>query len=570
MRSIRGTISVVALLLSAQVGAAPSVTLDAPATGVRYVAPASIELAASPTVDVGRTVERVEFLADGEVIGTAIAAPYTFTWIGVPKGNYNLRARVIDNRGRRDASPVTTVRVRNNTAPKVRLSVPEHRYIAPGSVPLSATVTDRDDPIAKVEFFSGDTLLATSTAEPYAFDWTGVTAGDYGVTARATDALGAVGISNIFRVRVRDNAAPHVRILAPGNNASFPVPASIQISIRANDRDDNLTNLELFANGASLAVFTGPAPYEFNWTDVTPGTYALTARATDNLGLSTTSRTVTVTVTGQPAPTELKVYFIHVDHLNTPRLIADDLQRTVWRWDQAEPFGNNAPDENPSGLGMFEFPDRLPGQSFDKETNLHYNYFRDYDPATGTYKQSDPIGLRGGLNTYAYGNSTPLVSGDPDGLEVRLMCRVLAGSLGRFSANVYGQPQKHCFVYVSCPEENWSYVLSLFMDPVLVTGSPTKGTPLKPQQGDDPNSESVVNNLLIKPRIKCTPCQFERSILDRFDALPSTLPYALTSMNSNSFARSLVTSSFFGTAVPANSITNAPAFNAPSAPSLNR
>jgi RHS repeat-associated protein len=74
----------------------------------------------------------------------------------------------------------------------------------------------------------------------------------------------------------------------------------------------------------------------------------------------------------------------------------------VWLWHQAEPFGNTVPDENPSGLGTFDIPLRLPGQYFDKETNLHYNYFRDYDPSIGIYKQSDPIGIDGGLNIYAY------------------------------------------------------------------------------------------------------------------------------------------------------------------------
>jgi RHS repeat-associated protein len=79
---------------------------------------------------------------------------------------------------------------------------------------------------------------------------------------------------------------------------------------------------------------------------------------------------------------------------------------TVWRWDQQEPFGVNVPDENPGGLGAFELPLRLPGQYFDKETNLHYNYFRGYDPAIGRYSESDPIGLRGGLNTYVYVGAT--------------------------------------------------------------------------------------------------------------------------------------------------------------------
>ena len=87
----------------------------------------------------------------------------------------------------------------------------------------------------------------------------------------------------------------------------------------------------------------------------------------------------------------------------------------MWRWDQQEPFGNNVPDENPSGLGVFELPLRLPGQYFDKETNLHYNYFRDYDSGIGRYVQSDPIGIYGGLNTYAYVNGKPLTYADPDG-----------------------------------------------------------------------------------------------------------------------------------------------------------
>src|SRR5688572_25682184 len=65
----------------------------------------------------------------------------------------------------------------------------------------------------------------------------------------------------------------------------------------------------------------------------------------------------------RPAPPSIAqtLYFVHVDHLNTPRLVADAAGTTVWRWDQQEPFGVNVPDENPSGLGAFDLPLRLPG-----------------------------------------------------------------------------------------------------------------------------------------------------------------------------------------------------------------
>jgi RHS repeat-associated protein len=79
------------------------------------------------------------------------------------------------------------------------------------------------------------------------------------------------------------------------------------------------------------------------------------------------------------------------------------------------------PDENPSGLGAFEFPLRFPGQYADKETNLYYNYFRDYDSASGRYVESDPIGLDGGINTYAYVGSAPLKLVDPRGLDATVV-----------------------------------------------------------------------------------------------------------------------------------------------------
>ncbi len=86
------------------------------------------------------------------------------------------------------------------------------------------------------------------------------------------------------------------------------------------------------------------------------------------------------------------IFPIYSDHLDTPRLITNQANQKVWEW-KTDTFGAGPANENPSGLGVFSFNLRFPGQYYDAETGLHYNYFRDYDPTIGRYVESDPIGL---------------------------------------------------------------------------------------------------------------------------------------------------------------------------------
>ena len=113
----------------------------------------------------------------------------------------------------------------------------------------------------------------------------------------------------------------------------------------------------------------------------------------------------------------VQVFFVHTDHLNTPRKItrpADNV--VVWQWN-SDPFGVTSANEDPDGDSVtFAYNLRFPGQYYDSETGLHYNYFRDYDPAVGRYVQSDPIGLAGGPSTYAYAGSSPAMWVDSKGL----------------------------------------------------------------------------------------------------------------------------------------------------------
>lgn len=108
--------------------------------------------------------------------------------------------------------------------------------------------------------------------------------------------------------------------------------------------------------------------------------------------------------------------------------MTDPNQTILWRWD-SDPFGTTAANEDPDGDGRaLTLNVRFAGQYFDSETGLHYNYFRYYDPATGRYISSDPIGLAGGLNTYGYVNANPILYFDRFGRESPIDWELPGGS----------------------------------------------------------------------------------------------------------------------------------------------
>jgi len=111
-------------------------------------------------------------------------------------------------------------------------------------------------------------------------------------------------------------------------------------------------------------------------------------------------------------------YSITPDWLGSPHIIANTSSTFAWTWDHLA-WGDNAPNQNPGGLGTFVYDWRFPGQVNDAESGLFYNRARDYSSALGRYVESDPIGLAGrDFSTYGYARSNPLARSDKTGLQV--------------------------------------------------------------------------------------------------------------------------------------------------------
>lgn len=114
----------------------------------------------------------------------------------------------------------------------------------------------------------------------------------------------------------------------------------------------------------------------------------------------------------QAAPDKCRMYFVFSNHLGAPTLIEDEKGEPVWAA-RIEAYGNAI-----VAIGQnFHMPLRFPGHYFDAETGLHYNRFRYYSPELGRYLQSDPEGISGGLNLYAYAEGNPLRWVDVRGLK---------------------------------------------------------------------------------------------------------------------------------------------------------
>ena len=220
----------------------------------------------------------------------------------------------------------------SNIPPSVAIVSPTNGAVfhTPVNIPLLARIADPDGVVTNVEFFAGSNDLGRGlpvVLDPpgvngvvglvYFLNWLNVPTNSYSLTAVALDNGGASTTSGPIKITVLPgppptNLPPVVQLASPTNGATFFAPGNIHLIALANDSDGYVATVEFLAGTNSLGIRTNNPmsaspinPFMLTWSNVAPGSYVLTAKATDNGAASTVSDPVNVSVMPGPPPTNL-------------------------------------------------------------------------------------------------------------------------------------------------------------------------------------------------------------------------------------------------------------------------
>ncbi|MBI5768012.1 MAG: PD40 domain-containing protein [Verrucomicrobia bacterium] len=279
----------------------PTVTITSPGSGGSALVNSAISLTASATTTTG-VISSVQFFVNGTSVGTSSIFPYTATWTPTAVGTYTLSALTTDSFGNIGVSSNLSVTI--NAAPSVGITAPTAGTLVSvnvaRTVSASASATTPGATISSVQFYANGVSIGTDTTSPYSVSWTPATSGTYSLTAVATDSSSVQTTS--AAVSVSAGTAPSVSITSPATSSTVSVNSTQTILASASSTNGTIASVQFFANGVSLGT-DSVFPFTATWTPASTGLYSLTAIATDNVGNTTTSSIISVTVTGSAAPT---------------------------------------------------------------------------------------------------------------------------------------------------------------------------------------------------------------------------------------------------------------------------
>lgn len=238
---------------------APVVSLTSPANNAVFLTPVNITFEATAT-DHDGSVSQVEFFSGSTKLGEDTTSPYSFLWNNVSAGNYILSAKAIDNLGSTGTS--SSIHIAVNDAPVVSLTAPaDHStFTTPVNITLEASASDSNGTVSKVEFFAGTTKLGEDTTGPYSLVWNNVSAGNYALTAKATDDQNAATTSNAVNITVQAGRVP--------TEVSFVSIAAEDGWVRESTETSNVGGATGSSGSGNLAIRLGDNPSDYQFKSI--------------------------------------------------------------------------------------------------------------------------------------------------------------------------------------------------------------------------------------------------------------------------------------------------------------
>ncbi|KEQ18629.1 chitinase C-terminal domain-containing protein [Endozoicomonas numazuensis] len=187
-----------------------------------------------------------------------------------------------------------------NLAPSVSLNSPSQNasFTEGDAVTITATATDSDGSVTKVEFYRDSALISTDTSAPYSAHWT-ATAGSHTLLAKAIDNDNAEASSSTVSIivnAVSSNQPPAVSLTAPGAGSEYHEGDTVTLTADASDSDGSVVKVAFYVSNLLVGEDTS-APFSLDWT-ATTGSHQIKAKAYDNEKAEKDSALVTINVTG--------------------------------------------------------------------------------------------------------------------------------------------------------------------------------------------------------------------------------------------------------------------------------
>jgi len=273
--------------------AIPAVAITTPEDQGTFTAGSSITMTATASEADG-AISSVAFYNGPTLLGKSSKSPYSCAWDQVPAGTYALTAVATDIDKVSTTSSAVTVTV-TSAPPVIDIVSPANdtTLTAGSSINLTVTASEFNGSVSTVKFYNGPTLLGESSRSPYSYVWANVPAGDYTLTAVATDTNKISTTSSPVTITV--TSSPVMAIISPDNDSAFTAGSNITITASASENNGTIREV-YFYDGTYYLGSTTKSPYTYTWTHVPAGAYSLTVEATDSSGGDLVSTPIDITV----------------------------------------------------------------------------------------------------------------------------------------------------------------------------------------------------------------------------------------------------------------------------------